>query len=159
MSSGFTLDQLHTELHQLLAVKVSRAVALQGIVAAPGVVRGAHERCWWAYHPDAVRSAIVGVATEGSKKEEEGEAQVAEIRGFFTRAFNLGRPKAGDTESARQTARQPQQAAAAAARVSPRPPAAAASAADARISVAPHDSRPELATLVEDGVVSAEEQT
>ncbi|CBN77856.1 hypothetical protein Esi_0074_0082 [Ectocarpus siliculosus] len=159
MSSGFTLDQLHTELHQLLAVKVSRAVALQGIVAAPGVVRGAHERCWWAYHPDAVRSAIVGVGTEGEEEEEEEEAQVAEIRGFFTRAFNLGRPKAGDTESARQTARQPQQAAAAAARVSQRPPAAAASAADARIPVAPHDSRPELATLVEDGVVSAEERT
>ncbi|CAM9683303.1 unnamed protein product [Ectocarpus fasciculatus] len=156
MSSGFTLDHLHTELHQLLSVKVSRAVALQGIVAAPGVVRGAHERCWWAFDPDAVRSAIVGLGAEGSEKE----AQVDEVRDFFTRAFNLGRPKAGDTESARQTARQPQQAAAAAAaRVLPRPPAAAASAGDARVDLAPHDSRPELATLVEDSVVSAEEQT
>lgn len=61
--------------------QVSRAVALKGVVAAPGVVRGAHERCWWAYHPDAVRSTIVGVGPEGS----EEEAQVDEVRDFFTR--------------------------------------------------------------------------
>lgn len=73
-----------------LVLQVSRAVALQGIVAAPGVVRGAHERCWWAYHPDAVRSAIVVVGKEGSEEEEEEEeAQVDEIRGFFTRYQTL----------------------------------------------------------------------
>lgn len=81
-------------------IQVSRAVALEGIGAAPGVVRGAHERFWWTFDADAVRGAI-GLAEEGQEKEGEGEEVVgglssrsnggrrgketAELQGFLTR--------------------------------------------------------------------------
>lgn len=79
-------------------VQLSRAVALEGIRAAPGVVRGAHRRFWWTFDADAVRCAI-GVAQEGREEEEEEvvgglpprsdggrrEEDVAELQGFLTR--------------------------------------------------------------------------
>lgn len=73
--------------------QVSRAVALEGIGAAPGVVRGAHERFWWTFDADAVRGAI---ALAEWRQEEDGGSpsrsdrgrrgkEVAELQGFLTR--------------------------------------------------------------------------
>lgn len=79
-------------------------MVLQGVRAAPGVVRGAHERLWWVFDGDATRSAI-GVAEEDEEEgqEEDGtgrklplpsgsevrrrrKEEVAEqLRGFLTR--------------------------------------------------------------------------
>lgn len=66
-------------------------MALEGIGAAPGVVRGAHERFWWAFDADAVRCAI-GVAEEGGSLSprsdggsRRGQEEVAELQGFLTR--------------------------------------------------------------------------
>lgn len=77
--------------------QVSRAVVLQGIGAAPGVVRGAHERFWWTFDADAARCAV-SLADGGQEEgEREGwgvrsrsdggrlEKEVAELQGFLTR--------------------------------------------------------------------------
>lgn len=73
-------------------------MALEGIAAAPGVVRGAHERLWWAFDKDAVRSAI-GVADLEDRGEEPGSQpsrpnhrrsrDVEELQGFLTRYFSF----------------------------------------------------------------------
>ncbi|CAM9878398.1 unnamed protein product [Scytosiphon promiscuus] len=146
--TGFTLDDLHRELQALLGVKVSRAVALEGVRTARGVVRGAHERLWWTFDAEAARSAI-GSGGEEGRDEATG---VAELGGFLSRAFNLGRSEPGETESARKTARQSQP--------QPQPPPLlpASSAgppvpASVSLAPAPKDAKQELVTL-SDGVVS-----
>lgn len=53
---------------------MARPVVLQGVGAAPGVVRGAHERFWWVYDGEAAQSAI-GVAEERVNDEEDGQEQ------------------------------------------------------------------------------------
>lgn len=69
-------------------------MALEGIAAAPGVVRGAHERLWWAFDTDAVRSAIRVADEDCGEQEPESppsrpngrrEREVEELQGFLTR--------------------------------------------------------------------------
>lgn len=73
--------------------QVSRVVALEGIGAAPGVVRGAHERLWWTFDADAVRCAVAAAEVGGREEEDvgsvpsrsDGGKEVAELQGFLTR--------------------------------------------------------------------------
>lgn len=62
--------------------KVSRPVALEGVRAARGVVRGAHERLWWTFDAEAVRSAIGAVEAEGHQEA----AGIDELGGFLRRS-------------------------------------------------------------------------